>query len=137
MPTATASERLNWCCLQGVAGRTRGGACSPVVGAQTLRPACTCLVLRLPSAIRCLTPAQPTSRRSLTSRCAPHVRTQSMEEETGSLKQILQGMANSVKADDDALADFREVGGARRPPSRRLRCLPACPQLTYLLNVLR
>jgi len=32
----------------------------------------------------------------------------SMEEETSGLKQILQGMANSVKADDDALGDFRE-----------------------------
>jgi len=32
-----------------------------------------------------------------------------MEEETSGLKQILQGMANSVKADDDALSDFREV----------------------------
>eukprot|EP00983_Pelagomonas_calceolata_P106229 1159211-Pelagomonas_calceolata.AAC.5 len=32
-----------------------------------------------------------------------------MEEETSGLKQILQGMANSVKADDDALGDFREV----------------------------
>jgi len=38
-----------------------------------------------------------------------HIHTQSMEEETSGLKQILQGMANSVKADDDALADFREV----------------------------
>ena len=32
-----------------------------------------------------------------------------MEDETSSLKQSLQGMLNSVKADDEALGDFREV----------------------------
>ena len=34
----------------------------------------------------------------------------SLEEETNSLKQSLQGMLNSLRADDEALADFREVG---------------------------
>lgn len=33
-----------------------------------------------------------------------------MEEETSALRQSLQGMLNSIRADDDALADFREVG---------------------------
>jgi len=32
----------------------------------------------------------------------------SMEEETHTLKQSLQGMLNAIKADDDTLADFRE-----------------------------
>lgn len=32
----------------------------------------------------------------------------SLEEETGSLKQSLQGLLNSIRADDEALADFRE-----------------------------
>uniref|UniRef100_A0A7R9Z5P3 Nucleoporin Nup54 alpha-helical domain-containing protein n=1 Tax=Chlamydomonas euryale TaxID=1486919 RepID=A0A7R9Z5P3_9CHLO len=31
-----------------------------------------------------------------------------MEEETSALQQSLQGMLNSIRADDDALADFRE-----------------------------
>ena len=34
---------------------------------------------------------------------------QSLEEETSVLKQSLLGMLNSIRADDDALADFREV----------------------------
>lgn len=32
-----------------------------------------------------------------------------MAEETGALKQALQSLANAIQADDNALADFREV----------------------------
>ena len=35
-----------------------------------------------------------------------------MEGETSGLKQNLQAMGNAVKADDDALGDFREVSGS-------------------------
>ena len=42
----------------------------------------------------------------------PHV-LQSLEVETNALKQSLQGMLNSIRADEDALADFREASDLR------------------------
>jgi hypothetical protein len=42
---------------------------------------------------------------------------QSMAEETSALKQALQSLANAIHADDESLADFRQVLASSMPPT--------------------